>query len=58
MDFIHNFWTTNFQMFVDVYFIYYFLDIATILVFIKAILVIPKMLLIPKRWFSEEKDKL
>lgn len=48
MQFIHNFWTTNFPMFQDVQFIYYFLDCATIWVFIQCVLLIPKILLRPK----------
>lgn len=48
MNFIHEFWTTNFPFFNDIQFIYYFLDIATIYVLIECILIIPKMLLRPR----------
>ena len=48
MSFIHTFWTTNFPFFNDVQFVYYFLDIATIWVFIESLLILPKMLLKPR----------
>lgn len=48
MNFIHEFWTTNFPFFSDVQFIYYFLDVATIWVFVESLLILPRMLLKPR----------
>lgn len=58
MQFIHTFWTTNFPMFNDVQFIYYFLDVATIVVLIDAILLIPKMLLKPRKIVVSRRDEI
>ncbi|MBP3707967.1 MAG: hypothetical protein J6J36_05100 [Clostridia bacterium] len=46
MYFIHNFWVETFPMFQNGYeFIYVFLDIATILSLIEAVIILPSCLL-------------
>ena len=54
MGFIHDFWVNNFPMFSNLQFIYYFLDLCTIMVLIKSILIIPRMVLIPRRYVRDD----
>lgn len=54
MGFIHDFWVNNFPMFSNLQFIYYFLDLCTIMVLIKSILIIPRLVLIPRRYVRDD----
>ena len=56
MSFIHTFWTTNFPFFNDVQFIYYFLDLATIMTFVDCILLVPIMLLRPRQIVASRRE--
>lgn len=53
--YIHEFWTSLFPMFDDCQFIYYMLDVLTIMVVIRAILSLPDYILLDggfrgRRW--------
>lgn len=46
---IHEFWTTNFPQFVsDCYFIYYILDVMSIVVFFKLLFALPGYMIVGK----------
>ena len=45
MNWIHEFWITNFPIFDDVYFVYYFLDVITIMMFFRIVFSVPSLIL-------------